>query len=152
MLNRREFLSSAAGGVVTLLLTPIVSACGSSDMTYGSSTTTNGTTPACDGAGETSTVSVGHTHTLCVPLADLDSPPAAGATYSSSVTDGHQHTVTLTQAWLMAVAQGQTVQVTTSAVATGNLAGHTHVFAVAKAPVAAAISPPTSPPVTGPYD
>ena len=150
MLNRREFLTNAAGGFVTLPLTPIVAAC-ASDMTYGSSTTTNGTTPACDGAGETSTVSVGHTHALCVPLADLDTPPAAGATYSTSVTDGHQHTVTLTQAWLMAVAQGQTVQVTTSTVATGNLAGHTHDFAVAKAPVAAAISPPTSPPVTGPY-
>jgi hypothetical protein len=151
MLNRREFLTNAAGGFVTLLLTPIVAACGS-DMTYGASTTTtNGTTPTCDGAGDTSTVSNGHTHALCVPLADLDNPPASGATYGTSVTDGHRHTAALTQGQLMAVAVGQTITVTTSTVATGNLAGHTHRFAVAKAP-AGAITPPKSPPVTGPYD
>jgi len=145
MLNRREFLTTAAGGFVTLLLTPLVSACGS-DSTSTTTTTTSSTTPGCDGAGETSTVSAGHSHTLCVPLADLDNPPAAGATYSTSLTEGHQHTVTLIQAWLMAVAQGQTVKVTTSSVT-----GHTHDFAVQKVATPAAITPTPSPPVTGPY-
>ena len=149
MLNRREFLTTAAGGFVTLVLTPIVSACGS-DSTYGgASTTSNPTTPACDGAGETSTVTNGHTHTLCVPLSDLDNPPASGATYTTSVTEGHEHTVTLIQAWLMAIAQGQTVTVTSSAVSVGGTPVHTHGFAVAKAAIPAAGTP--SPPVTGPY-
>ena len=143
MLNRREFLTTAAGGFVTLLLTPVISACGSG-YSSGTTSTTSSTTPGCDGAGETSTVSAGHTHALCVPASDLDSPPAAGATYATSVTDGHQHTVTLTQAWLMSVAQGQKVTVTTSSVT-----GHTHAFVVER--VATVPLPPSNPPVTGPY-
>ena len=150
MLNRREFLTTAAGGFVTLVLTPLVSACGSGSM-YDTVTSSNATTPACDGAGETSTISNGHTHTLCVPLSDLDNPPASGATYTTSVTEGHEHTVTLIQAWLMAIAQGQTVKVTSSTVSVGGLPGHTHDFAVAKAATPAAITPTPSPPVTGPY-
>ena len=142
MLNRREFLTTAAGGFVTLLLTPILSACGSD--TSPTSTTTNPTNPTCDGAGETSSITLGHSHTLCVPLSDLDDPPAAGATYSTGVTEAHQHQVTLTRAQLMSVAQGQTVNVMTSTVES-----HTHEFAVQKA--AGATPPPTSPPVTGPY-
>lgn len=78
MLNRRELLTNAAGGFVTLLLTPIVSACGS-DMTYGASTTTNGTTPACDGAGETSTVSVGPP--VAAAISPTPSPPITGPFY-----------------------------------------------------------------------
>jgi hypothetical protein len=146
MLNRREFLATAAGGVVTLLLTPVISACGSDSSSGTTSSTTNSTTPGCDGAGETSTVSLGHTHSLCVPASDLDSPSAAGATYLTSSTEGHQHMVTLTQAWLMAVASGAKVMVTTS-----TMDGHTHDFAVQR--VAATVTlPPSSPPVTGPYD
>lgn len=144
MLNRREFLATAAGGVVTLLLTPVISACGS-DSSSATSSTTNSTTPGCDGANETSTVSLGHTHSLCVPASDLDSPPAAGATYLTSITEGHQHMVTLTQAWLMAVASGVKVMVTTS-----TMDGHTHDFTVQR--VAPTVTlPPSSPPVTGPY-
>ena len=145
MLNRREFLSTTAGGVVTLLLTPILSACGSTSS-YGTSTTTNPTNPTCDGAGETSSITLGHSHTLCVPLSDLDNPPATGATYSTGVTNGHQHQVTLTQAQLMSVAHGQTVTVMTSTVES-----HTHDFPVQQAASAGAPgAPPSSPPVTGP--
>ena len=144
MLNRRELLTTAAGGVVTLLLTPILSACGSGSSS-GTSSTTNSTTPGCDGAGETSTVALGHTHALCVPASDLDSPPASGATYVTSITESHRHMVTLTQARLMAVASGATVTVTTS-----TMDGHTHDFTVQR--VAASVPlPPSNPPVTGPY-
>lgn len=144
MLNRREFLATAAGGFVTLLLTPVISACGS-DSSSGTSSTTSSTTPGCDGALETSTASLGHTHSLCVPASDLDSPPAAGATYLTTSTEGHQHLVTLTQAWLMAVAGGAKVMVTSS-----RMDGHTHDFTVQR--VAASVPlPPSNPPVTGPY-
>ena len=148
MLNRREFLTTAAGGFVTLLLTPILSACGS-DSSPSTSTTTNPTNPTCDGAGETSSVTLGHTHTLCVPRSDLDNPPVAGATYTTgpAATDGHQHQVVMTQAQLMLVSQGQTVNVMTT-----TIEGHTHDFAVQKAaPSTGATPPPTSPPAPGPF-
>jgi hypothetical protein len=148
MLNRRELLTMTAGGFVTLVLTPILSACGSdSTSPMSTSTSTNPTTPTCDGAGETSSVTLGHQHTLCVPLADLDNPPGGGASYVTSVTDAHQHQVTLTQADLVAVAQGQTVNVMTSTAAAAGLSGHTHAFAVQK--MAAPVQAP--PPVTAPY-
>ena len=146
MLNRREFLTTTAGGFVTLLLTPLVSACTSDTMTGTPTTTTNPTVPGCDGAGETSTVAQGHTHTLCVPASDLSNPPASGATYSTSVTEGHQHTVTLIQAWLMAINQGHTVNITTSSVL-----GHTHDFAIEKVAATVTVAPPQNPPVSGPH-
>lgn len=151
MLNRREFLTTTAGGFVTLLLTPLVSACTSETMTGTSTTTTNTTVPGCDGAGETSTVAQGHTHTLCVPASDLSNPPASGATYSTSLTDGHQHTVTLIQAWLMAINQGHTVNITTSSVSTSSISGHTHDFAIQKVAATVTVAPPPNPPVSGPH-
>lgn len=144
MIHRREFLASAGGGFVTLLLTPLINACSSSDSS--GTTTSTGTTTlppsGCDGSGETSSVSAGHAHTLCVPASDLSSPPAAGVTYATSITDGHDHGVTLSQAQLMGVASGGTVVVTTTTVS-----GHTHDFAVKKTVVATTPSPP--PPAMG---
>jgi hypothetical protein len=74
----------------------------------------------------TSTVAFGHTHTLCVPTADLTSPPAGGATYTSSGPDP-THTVALTQAQLQSIEGGQTVTVTSSVANS-----HTHDFAIRK--------------------
>jgi hypothetical protein len=128
MLNRREFLSLGTGGVVTLVLTRVIVGCGSSSSDNTSTTSTNPTIPGCDGAGETSTVTQGHTHDLCVPASDLSSPPAGGATYTTSISVGHDHNVTLTQAQLTTVSQGGAVTVTTSTVT-----GHTHDFSVQKA-------------------
>jgi hypothetical protein len=115
MLSRRDFL-------VTLVLTPLASACNSS--------TGGGVTPApaCDGAGETSTVAQEHTHTVGVSAALLASPPAAGATFKTSPNEGHLHDVVFTQAQLMSIAQGGTVTVTTTRVNE-----HTHDFAVTTA-------------------
>jgi len=146
MLNRRELLTMTAGGFVTLVLTPIVSACGS-DSSSETSTSTNPTTPTCDGAGETSSVTLGHTHFLCVPLADLDNPPAAGATYLTSVTDGHQHQVSLMLADLAAVNRGLTVNVVASSASADGLSVHTHGFAIQKVTVPVQVPPP----VTAPY-
>jgi len=130
------------------VLTPILSACSTDSTSPGStSTNTNQTEPSCDGAGETSSVTLGHQHNLCVPLADLQNPPAAGATYVTSTTDLHQHQVTLMQSDLVAVNQGQTVNVMTSSASAAGLAGHTHAFAVQKA--AAPVQAP--PPVNAPY-
>jgi hypothetical protein len=117
MLTRREFL--AQSGYVTLILTPLAAACGSSDN--------NASAASCNGVSSTSTVVGGHSHTLCVPNTDLTSPAAGGATYTSSST-GHTHTVMLSAAQLTSIAQGQSVTVTSSVDS-----GHSHDFAIAKA-------------------
>ncbi len=112
MLNRREFLSRAT---VSLLLVP-VAACSSS----------NGSTPSCDGLDATSSVALGHTHTVCVLQTDLTSPPSAGVTYTTSGPDP-THMVSLTAAQLAMIQAGQTVTVTTSVAN-----NHTHQFVLVK--------------------
>jgi hypothetical protein len=120
MLARRQFL---IGSTVTLVLTPLVAACSSGSMGYGSSPSTGGGGRTCDGLGETSTVVEGHDHFVCVPAADLANQPSAGATYTTTTDAGHHHTITLTMEQLKSVADGGTVTVTTT-----NDQGHTHDF------------------------
>jgi hypothetical protein len=101
-MNRREFLSSS---MVTLLLVPIgarLAGCGTDAG------------PSCDGVSTTSSVTNNHTHTLCVPLADLQHPPPNEQTYTTSTNAGHAHTVTLTSAQLQMIETGAQVQVTSS--------------------------------------
>jgi len=149
METRRQFLCSvlkvSAGAGVTLLLTPIIGACGSSSN--GTSTTTNPTVPTCDGAGATSTVVLAHTHTVCVPLADLNNPPAAGQTYTTSgaSTDGHTHQLTLTAAMLTEIMTGGTITVTTS-----ETESHSHAFTLVENGQGAAAPAPTTTPAPAP--
>ena len=123
MVTRRQF-------TVTLVLTPIASwlasSCGGSDSS-GDGTTSNTipTVPSCDGVGARSNVQEGHSHELCVPVADLSSPPTGGKTYDTSSEDGHVHRVTLDAAQLSAVGRGELVQVTTSIED-----GHMHAYAL----------------------
>src|SRR5882724_2984249 len=92
MVTRREVMSEA--GYVALLLVPVVVGCGSS------SSASNG----CDGLGSTSSVVQGHSHTVCIPSADLMTPPQGGATYTTSGPDP-THTITLSAAQLSAIEQ-----------------------------------------------
>jgi hypothetical protein len=112
MLNRREFLSR---GTVALLLVPMA-ACGASSAMASPGAS------GCAGFSATSSVALGHTHTVCVLETDLTNPPSAGVTYTTSGPDP-THTVTLTAAQLSAINGGQSVTVTTS-----TSAGHTHEF------------------------
>src|SRR5260221_8492250 len=114
MPTRGEFLSQA--GYVSLLLVPIAAACGSSNSSGGS----------CDGVGSTSSVDMGHSHTVCVPASDLANPPASGATYTTSGPDP-THKLMLTASQLTSIQQGQSVAVTTS-----TDGGHSHNFTLAK--------------------
>jgi hypothetical protein len=130
MYNRRQFLvtvvKAATGATVTLLLTPVVGACGSSSSTTTPApapvpaTTSNPTTPACAGDAATTTSVLGHDHTVCVATTDLDNPPAEGMTYTTGpatgpgATDTHTHEITLSQVQLMAIAANQFVTVTTT--------------------------------------
>jgi hypothetical protein len=113
MLNRREFVS---GTTIAVLLVPIA-ACGSGAMTVAG---------ACSGVDSTSSVALGHTHTVCVLEADLTSPPAGGVTYATSAPDP-THTIVLTAAQLSAINGGQAVTVTTS-----TNGGHNHQFVLVR--------------------
>jgi hypothetical protein len=119
MESRRDFLKRAQ---VTLLLVPIAGlagvACGNSS---------GGSSSGCDGPDPTSSVTNGHTHTVCVESTDLTTPPANGVTFTTSVTEDHTHTVSLTQTQLQTIAMGQEVTVPTSV-----NAGHMHTFMIVK--------------------
>jgi hypothetical protein len=65
-----------------------------------------------------------HTHDFTLSTADIDHPPGAGVDGDTTLSASHVHHVTLTQAQLTQIANGQTVMVQTSS--TG---GHTHSFA-----------------------
>ena len=114
-LPRRQFLKEAAGGFV--VLTVLVSGCSSDDDGGG------GGGDCDDGIQRGSTSNDGHSHTMCIPRADLNAPPAAGATYDTSIADSHAHLVTLTRADLTTIAGGGQVTVTSS-----DSGGHTHNF------------------------
>jgi hypothetical protein len=117
MWTRREFLK---GSVVTFLLIPVATSCGSDNPS------------ACQGTGGTSTPAGDgpHTHTLCVPVADLTNPPASGRTYLTSSADGHSHSILITQQQLQTIAANQGITLTTAATL-----GHSHDFTLQRAPV-----------------
>jgi hypothetical protein len=118
MLTRRQFIEdtvrASAGATVVLLLTPLGCGGGDDDVAAPTPTTNPTTPPACDGAGATSSNVNAHTHEVCVPLADLTSPPAGGNTYTTTVEDGHIHTISLDAGQLGAINAGQTVGIRTS--------------------------------------
>jgi hypothetical protein len=115
-MTRREILTTST---TLLLLVPVAAACSSSNNSSGG---TEDAGNGCNGVFETSTVTNGHTHTLCVPTTDLTNPPAAGVTYTTSFDAGHTHThtVVLTQAQLQTINGGGSVTVTTSSPASHN--------------------------------
>jgi hypothetical protein len=126
VLSRREFVSRAT---VTLLLVPVAAACGSNSGSGAAASGGDGG-GSCTGLDPTSSVVDDHTHTVCVPSTDLESPPSAGATYTTSppesggtVIAGALHTVTLTAAQLSMIQAGQSLTVTTS-----TDGGHDHQF------------------------
>ena len=115
MFNRREFVSRAT---ITLLLVPIAACGAGSGATSGAG--------GCSGVSSTSSVTLGHTHTVCVLEADLTSPPSGGVTYTTSGPDP-THTITLTAAQLSSINGGQSITVTTS-----TSGGHTHQFVLSR--------------------
>jgi hypothetical protein len=149
MLSRREFLSHAASATATLLLTPIVIGACSDDGYGGSTRSTNPTTPGCDGVQPTSSVAASHTHTLCVPLRDLTSPPPGGVTYATSNTSEHTHTVLVSAEQLTAINTGSTVTVASSTdLDPLNGERHQHGFTIRRA---AGATPMPEPAPTPPY-
>lgn len=121
-MTRRRFLENS---ITTLVLVPLVG-CGSDDSSpMGGG---GGGSNSCSGVTSTGSNSSGHIHTVCVPDADLSTPPSSGGTYVTSADAGHTHAVTLSQSQLQSVAGNGSVTVTST-----NSSGHTHSFIVKKA-------------------
>jgi len=106
-LSRREFLAKST---VTLVLVPVATSMIGCGDDSGAS---------CPGIDTTSTVTNGHTHTVCVPTADLTNPTGS-KTYTTSTDAGHNHTVTLTMQQLTTINGGGSVTVTSSTPAPHN--------------------------------
>jgi len=102
---------------VTLLLIPV--GCGGSSNPGSGSNCTPSTSSSVQG----------HTHSICVPIADLMNPPAGGNTYRTSTDAGHAHDVALTADELSAIHSGMIVMVETS-----NVGNHTHTFTISMNP------------------
>lgn len=105
MVSRRRFVSDT----VLVAIVPATLSCGGDDDEDGGGA-------SCDGVSETSSSEDGHTHSVCIPSADLMSPPTAGGTYITTSASGHTHAVALTAADLTTLAGGGSVMVTTSVV------------------------------------
>lgn len=97
--------------ILTPLVAPLVAGCGSG---YGSSSSPSPDASTCSGVGGQSTTDDQHSHAICVPTADLMSPPASGGTYTSAVASSHTHTLVLTSAQLAMIQSGQAVTVMSS--------------------------------------
>jgi hypothetical protein len=110
-IGRRAFLRRAGGGFAVLTLT--VLGCGGGDDPPDFQCTA--------GLASTSSNVAEHVHRLCVPYADLESPPQAGQTYMTSTDGNHIHLVTLTFQQLTQIGQGMEVTVTSSI-----NSGHSH--------------------------
>ena len=109
LLNRRDMLVGMCTAAVA-----VVPGCAISDA--------DDQGASCDGVAATSSSDAGHTHSVCVPNADLETQPAT-AQYRTSEVSGHSHTLALNKAQLATIAGGGSVQAIS-----GAADGHTHSF------------------------
>jgi hypothetical protein len=115
--------------VLTPIVAPILAGCNG----YGSGSAQSVDAAACNGVGGDSTSVDSHTHSICIPTADLTSPPANGATYTSSNSSMHTHTLVLTSAQLASIQGGQAITVQSGlAVDPLNNDNHTHGWTLRK--------------------
>lgn len=115
MLSRRRFVTRT----FILTLAPVAAGCTDDDDGSGSDN--------CDGAGATSSVADGHSHTVCVASSDLMDPPASGGTYMTSSAEGHTHELELSTEELTQIAGGMKVTVMTTVVES-----HSHNFTLSE--------------------
>ncbi len=111
-MERKEFIITVvtAAGLMPLAVAQIGCA------------TATGPSAEADAYLYTSSIDGGHSHTVEVKFADLDTPPEGGRTLATS-SSGHGHSVTLSFANFLALEAGETViRETTSS------GGHLHTF------------------------
>ena len=104
---------------LAFLFVILLASCGSKHPTKPQST--------ADANVFTSSVTLGHTHTITINKSDIDNPPAGGINTVTSVSLGHTHTFMMSQSDLQNVQAGNTDVVTT-----GDTGGHAHDFTIQK--------------------
>ncbi len=115
-MNNRNMAAKLAVSLMVCALMLLPAGCGG-----GSSSSTGS-----DFDVQSSTAS-GHSHSVRILAADLNSPPTAGANYTTTTTNGHFHVLNVTTQQLTDINNGLTVTLTTSITE-----GHTHTFTVTK--------------------
>lgn len=108
---------------------PGVLACVALLAWYGCSSSSSPSAPSTPSTSHrfTSSVAAGHTHTVTIAKAEVETPPVSGISEETSISSGHSHTFTMTEAQLLSVKGGGTEVITTSVVS-----GHSHTFTITK--------------------
>lgn len=115
-MTRKDFLKVGAGGFLGVLMTSLFTRCSSSSSP---------SNPTTDRTFSSSSEN-GHSHTITLQKAEVETPPAAGINRATS-SSGHTHNFVMTQAELQTVLGGG------SAVITVSLAdAHIHTFTITK--------------------
>ena len=125
MMNRRAFLRRSWHAGTGILTIRALSALGG--VVAVSCDSGGGEDGDSGGSGDTVTyvtdVAAGHAHSIEIPLAVLESPPAEGFEGTTTVVGGHAHSVMLSQAELMDISDDMDVTKNT-----GVGGGHVHPF------------------------
>ncbi|MHB8093759.1 MAG: hypothetical protein ACYDH0_02345 [Candidatus Aminicenantales bacterium] len=116
-MTRKDFLSVGAGGFFGILMTSLLTRCSSSSSP---------SNPTTDRTFSSSSEN-GHTHTITLQKAEVETPPASGINRATSSSSGHTHNFVMTQAELQTVLGGGSVVITVSLVD-----AHVHSFTVTK--------------------
>ncbi len=105
-MNRREFIIQMGTALIAVPIALSLESCGNDN---GGDVALPAT-----GFDVISTTEVGHNHSVRILNSDLASPLAGGVVYTSSLSLGHSHTITLTQQQLMDINNGIIVTVISS--------------------------------------
>ncbi len=120
-MNRREFITKSTWILGLPLIIQQIS-CSDSDGDDGMSSD-NGTTSGSFTIN--SSVDGGHSHSVDILYANVDTPPANDQTITSSTAGSHTHQITLTPTNYQSIKAGQTVQKTSTVDG-----GHSHTFSI----------------------
>ena len=118
-MNRKVFLQSIGGLLISL---PIISVLGCSSSDDGTPAPTSTSSGNCDN-GAATTISANHGHSMSVSTADVQA--GVEKTYTIQGSSGHDHSITLTAANFKTLASGNGLDVNST---TGG--GHTHIVTV----------------------
>jgi hypothetical protein len=115
-MNRREFIVQMGAALIAVPAILSLESCG-------------GNGSSSDGFFDVTSSSTGHTHAVRVLNSDITNPPGNGVQYTSTNVNSHVHTLTLSQAQLTDINNGNTVGPITS---DADSTGHSHTWTIRK--------------------
>ena len=116
----KKSLKRVTGTVFFILGLLLLTGCSSSDP---------GTPPTSRAFNSSS--ALGHSHTVVINKADIETPPAAGIALTTSSASNHSHSFAMTREQLLAVAAGSTVIIIDGS-SDGGGGAHTHSYSIVK--------------------